>query len=43
MTITLRVLSIILVVIAAVLLVSERRYPSPTELLLAAVWLLLLQ
>lgn len=42
MTITFRILSIILVVIAAVLLVSERRYPSPTELLLAAVWLLLL-
>jgi hypothetical protein len=42
MLITLRVLSIILVIVAAILLVSERRYPSPSELLLAAIWLILL-
>lgn len=43
MLISLRIASIILVIIAAILIVSEKRYPSPSELLLAAVWLLLLQ
>jgi hypothetical protein len=43
MLIALHVLSIILVIIAAIILISEKRYPTPTELLLAAIWLLLLQ
>lgn len=43
MLVTLRIVSIVLVVIAAILIVSEKRYPSPSELLLAAIWLLLLQ
>lgn len=43
MLITLRWLSIALVVIVLIVAVSEKKLPSKEALLLAAIWLLLLQ
>ena len=39
---TFHIVSIVLVVIVAVMIIADRRWPSTNELLLAAIWLLLL-